>query len=69
MRWVTCQLLTYHNVNISGNIQDYNFDYSDGDDGEEGSVDMENMYYKAKGWKRTFWLRMTRQADYSLMLW
>ncbi|KAF9270799.1 PCI-domain-containing protein [Marasmius fiardii PR-910] len=31
--------------------EDYNFDYSDGDDGEEESVDMENMYYKAKGKK------------------
>ncbi|KAG7099824.1 hypothetical protein E1B28_001633 [Marasmius oreades] len=31
--------------------EDYNFDYSDGDDGEEGSVDMENMYYKAKSKK------------------
>ncbi|KAK7058616.1 hypothetical protein VNI00_002252 [Paramarasmius palmivorus] len=32
--------------------EDYDFDYSDGDDAEEsGSVDMENMYYKAKGKK------------------
>ncbi|KAJ8084709.1 hypothetical protein PM082_003485 [Marasmius tenuissimus] len=31
--------------------EDYGFDYSDGDDGEEGSVDMENMYYKAKSKK------------------
>ena len=29
--------------------QDYDFDYSDGEDAEEsGNVDVENMYYKAK---------------------
>lgn len=29
--------------------QDYGFDYSDGDDGDEGgSADVENMYYTAK---------------------
>lgn len=29
--------------------QDYGFDYSDGDEGDEGgSADVENMYYKAK---------------------
>jgi len=30
--------------------QNYDFEYSDGDEGDEsGTVDVENMYYKAKG--------------------
>jgi hypothetical protein len=30
-------------------LQDYGFDYSDNEDANEsGSVDVENMYYKAK---------------------
>jgi hypothetical protein len=34
---------------VNGVHQNYDFDYSDGEDANEsGSADVENMYYKAK---------------------
>jgi len=41
--------LNHTNLQTPPTFQDYGFDYSDNEDANEsGSVDVENMYYKAK---------------------